>query len=136
MCARTKQTTASSYHPKLKENVSLSFLWTKIGVKCFSRFLLVARGQKLSKVSFSWTNQTANKRRRQKKRVTIFQDFTYLQKMQPRQKTAGNFQNLFEDIYSSDVWESRFGWLFEYLTVWWRYSVSDRQNRPRLAKPC
>ena len=36
-------------------------------------------------------NQTANKRRRQKKRVKIFLNFTCLHKTQPVQKTAGNF---------------------------------------------
>ena len=47
------------------------------------------------KASFSLTNQTANKRQRQKKRVKIFLNFTYLHKTQPGQKTAGNFPNFF-----------------------------------------
>ena len=55
------------------------------------------------KASFSRTNQMANKRRRQKKRVKIFLNFTYLHKTQPGQKPAGNFPNIFEDIYSPDV---------------------------------
>ena len=61
------------------------------------------------KASLSRTNQTTNKRRRQKKRVKIFRNFTYLHKTQPGQKTAGNFPNFFEDICSPDVWVSRFG---------------------------
>ena len=61
------------------------------------------------KVSFSRTNKTANKRGRQKKCVNIFLNFTYLHKMQPGRKTAGNFPNFFEAIYSPDVWVSRFG---------------------------
>ena len=59
----------------------------------------------MAKASFSQTSQTANKRRRQKKRVKIFLNFTYLQKTQPGHKTVGNFQIFFEDIYSPD----RFG---------------------------
>ena len=38
------------------------------------------------KASFSRTNQTANKRRRQKKCAKILLNFTYLHKMQPGQK--------------------------------------------------
>ena len=45
------------------------------------------------KTSFSRTNQTVNKRRRQKKRMKIFLNFTYLHKTQPGQKTVGNFPN-------------------------------------------
>ena len=78
----------------------------------------------------------ANKRRRQKKRVKIFLNFTYLHETQPGQKTAGNFPNSFEDIDSPDVWVSRLGCRFRYLKATWRYSVSDKQNRPKLAKPC
>ena len=69
------------------------------------------------KASFSRTNQTANKRRRQKKRVKIFLNLTYLHKTLPGQKTNGNFPNCFEDIYSPDVWVSRFGCRFKYLTI-------------------
>ena len=47
------------------------------------------------KASFSRTNQTANKRRRQKKCVKIFLNFTYLHKTQSGQKTAGNLPNFF-----------------------------------------
>ena len=43
------------------------------------------------KTAFSRTTQTANKRRRQKKCVKITLNFTYLHKMRPGQKTAGNF---------------------------------------------
>ena len=46
------------------------------------------------KALFSRTNQTAIKRRRQKKGVKIFIDFTYLRKTQPGQKTAGNFPEI------------------------------------------
>ena len=44
--------------------------------------------------------------------------------MQPGQKTAGNFPNLFEGIYSPDVWVSRFGCQFKYLMVSRSYGVS------------
>ena len=49
------------------------------------------------KSSFSRTNQTANKRGRQKKFVRSFLNFTYPHKTQPGQKTAGNFPNFFEE---------------------------------------
>ena len=88
------------------------------------------------KASFSRTNQMANKRRRQKKRVKILLNFTYLHKTQPGQRPAGNFPNIFEDIYSPDVWVSRFGCRFKYLTVWWRYSDSNRQNPQNLIEAC
>ena len=88
------------------------------------------------KASFSRTNQTANKRRRQKKGVKIFLNFTCLHKTQPGQKTTRNFPNLFEDIYSPDVWVSRFGCRFKYLTVWWRYSESNRRNPENLFEAC
>ena len=40
----------------------------KIGIKCFSRFLLVAHGPKPSpKASYSQTNHTVNRQRRQKR---------------------------------------------------------------------
>ena len=68
------------------------------------------------KASFSRTNQTANKRGRQKKCVKIF-IFTYLHKTPPGQKTAGNFPNFFEGTYSPHVGVSRFGCRFEYLMV-------------------
>ena len=74
----------------------------------------------------------ANKRGGQKKCVKIFLNFTYPHKMQPGQETAGNFRNVFEGIYSLDVWVSRFGCRFKYLMVFselWRF-----QNR-RGAKP-
>ena len=58
-----------------------------------------------------------NKRGRQKKCVKIFLNFTYLHKTQPGQKTAGNFPDFFEGIYSPDVWVSRFGCRFKYLAV-------------------
>ena len=50
-----------------------------------------------------------NKQGRQKKCVKIFLNFTYLHKTQPGQKTAGNFSDFFEGIYSPDVWVSRIG---------------------------
>ena len=68
--------------------------------------------------------------------MKIFLNFNYLHKTQPGQKTAGNFPIFFEDIYSPDVWypdldaglnTSRFGG---------DIAFSDRQHRPRLAKPC
>ena len=43
------------------------------------------------KTSFSWINQTANKKGSQKKRVKIFLNFIYLHKTQRGQKTALNF---------------------------------------------
>ena len=67
---------------------------------------------------------TANKRGRQKKCVRIFLNFTYPYKAQPGQKTAGNFPDFFEGIYSLDVWVSKFGCLFEYLTVSRSYGLS------------
>ena len=69
------------------------------------------------KASFSRTNQTANKQRRQKKRVKIFLNFTCLHKTQPVQKTTGNFPNFFEEIYSPDLWLSRFGCRLKYIMV-------------------
>ena len=84
------------------------------------------------KASFSQTNQIANNRRRQKKHVKIFQNFTYLHQTQPGQKTVGNIPNLFEDIDSPDVWVLDAG--LNTSPFWFRYSVSDRQNQPRLAK--
>ena len=65
-----------------------------------------------------------NKRGRQKKCVKIFLNFTYLHKTQPGQKTAGNFPDFLEGIYSPDVWVSRFGCPFKYLTVSQSYSLS------------
>ena len=44
--------------------------------------------------------------------------------MQPGQKTAGDFPNFFEGIYSSDVWGSIFGCRFEYLMVSQSYGFS------------
>ena len=76
------------------------------------------------KTSFSRTNQIVNKRGRQKKCVKIFLNFTYLHKTQPGQKTAGNFPDFFEGIYSPDVWVSRFGCRFKYLAVSQSYSLS------------
>ena len=76
------------------------------------------------KSSFSRTNQTANKRGGQKKCVKIFLNFTYPHKTQPGQKTAVNFPNFFEGIYSPDVWVSRFGCRFKYLIVSRSYGVS------------
>ena len=46
-----------------------------------------------SKTSFSRTNQTANKQRRQKKPVKIFLNFTCLQRTHPGQKAAKSFQS-------------------------------------------
>ena len=46
------------------------------------------------KASFSRTNQMATKRRRQKKRVKIFLNFTHLHKTKQGRKTAGNFKNV------------------------------------------
>ena len=43
----------------------------------------------------SWTNQRANKQRRQKKRVKISIFYLYLYKTQPGQETAGNFPIFF-----------------------------------------
>ena len=65
---------------------------------------IFARGPwpKTFKASFLRTNQTANKRGRQKKCVKIFLNFTYLHKTQPGQNTAGNFPDFFEGIYSPD----------------------------------
>ena len=63
----------------------------KIGIICFSRFLLVAHGRKPSKPHF----HGPIKRRiseEDKKCVKIFLNFTYLHKTQPGQKTAGNFR--------------------------------------------
>ena len=65
-----------------------------------------------------------NKRRRQKKRVKIFLNFTYLHKTQPGQKTAGNFPNFFEDIHSPDLWVSRYGCRLKYLMLSWSYGLS------------
>ena len=65
-----------------------------------------------------------NKQGRQKKCVKIFLNFTYLHKTQPGQKTAGNFSDFFEGIYSADVWVSRFGCRFKYLAVSQSYSLS------------
>ena len=45
-------------------------------------------------------------------------------KTQPGQKTAGNFPNFFEGIYSPDVWISTFGCRFKYLMVSRSYGVS------------
>ena len=104
----------------------------KIGIKCFSRFLLVAHGRKPFKSSFSRTNQTANKRGGQKKCVKIFLNLTYLYKTQPGQKTAGNFPNFFEDIYSLDVWVSRFGCRCKYLMVSRSYGASKPMRHSTL----
>ena len=49
------------------------------------------------------------------KSVKIFLNFTCPHKTQPGQKTAGNFPNFFEGIYSPDIWVSRFGCRFKYL---------------------
>ena len=90
------------------------------------------------KALFQRTNQTANKRGRQKKCVKIFLNFTYHHKTQPGQKTAGNFLNFFEDIYCTQQ-------LFRYpgLDAALHTSqfggdilFSDRQHGTRLAKPC
>ena len=59
----------------------------------------------------------ANKRGGQKKCVNIFLNFTYPHKTQLGQKTAGNFPNFFEGIYSPDVLVSRFGCRFKYVMV-------------------
>ena len=96
-----------------------------------------ARGQwpETFKASFSKTNQTANKRRRQRKRVKIFLNFTYLHKTPPGQKTAGNFPNFLKTSTHQMFWypgldaglnSSRFGG---------DLAFSERQNRRRLAKP-
>ena len=86
---------------------------------------MFARGPWLEtfKASFSRTNQIANKRGRQKKCVKIFLDFTYLHKTKTRTKLQGIFPIIFEDVYTPDVWVSRFGCSFKCLTVWLRYSV-------------
>ena len=76
------------------------------------------------KASFSRTNQNAKRQRRQKKRVKIYLNFTYLHKTQPGHKTAGNLTNFFEEIYSPDVWVSRFGCRFKYLMVSRSYGLS------------
>ena len=44
--------------------------------------------------------------------------------MQPGQKTAGNFPNFFEEIYSPYVWVSSFGCRFKYLMVSRSYGLS------------
>ena len=56
---------------------------------------IFARGSRPEtfKGSFSRTNQTANKQRRQKKPVKTFLNFTFLHKTQQGQKIAGNFPN-------------------------------------------
>ena len=74
------------------------------------------------------TNQTANKRGRQKKRVNIFLNFTYLHKTQPGQKTAWNFPNFFEEIYSPYVWAFKFGCRSKHLPIPRSYGTSN--SRP------
>ncbi len=95
---------------------------------------IFARGPwpETSKASFSRTNQTANKQRRQKKPVKIFLNFTYLHKTQPGQKTAGNVPNFFEEIYSPDVWVSMFGCRFKYLMVPRSYGLYKIDEAPNL----
>ena len=114
----------------------------KIGIKCFSRFLLVAHGRKPSKPLHG--PQTANQRGRQKKCVQIFLNFTYLHKTKPGQKTAGNFPNFlkisthqmfgYPDL-DAGLNTSQFGGdtngVFHS-----HHAFSDRQHRPRLTKPC
>ena len=51
------------------------------------------------KTSFSWTNQTANKRRRRRKPLKICLKFTYLCRAQPGQNSAGVFSNIFEENF-------------------------------------
>ena len=70
-----------------------------------------------------------NKRGRQKKCVKIFLNFTYLHKTQPGQKTAGNFPDFFEGIYSPYVWVSRFGCRFKYLAVSQSYIAFPKPMR-------
>ena len=74
------------------------------------------------KASFSRTNQTANKRKRLKKRVKISPNVTFLHKTRPGQKLLEISQIFFEDVYSPDLWVSRFGCRFKYLTLWWSYT--------------
>ena len=81
-------------------------------------------GPETFKVSFSKKSQTANKQRRQKKRVNILLNFTCHHKAQPGQKTAENFPNFFQEIYLPDVWVSKFGCLFRYLAVSRSYCLS------------
>ena len=71
------------------------------------------------KSMFSWTNQTANKGRRQKKRVQISLNFTYCTfiKITQCKKAAGNSSSVFEEIYLPDLWVAKFGCLFKYLMV-------------------
>ena len=49
--------------------------------------------------------------------------FTCFHKTQPGQRNAENSPNFFEEIYSADVWVSRFGCRLKYLTVCWRCRV-------------
>ena len=88
------------------------------------------------KASFSRTNQTVNKRGRQKKCVKFFFSFTCLHKTQPGKKSSANFPN-FLKISTHQM----FGYpgLDAGLNTSWfggDIAFSDRQNRPRLAKPC
>ena len=59
------------------------------------------------KASFSRTNQTVNKRRRQKKRVKIVLNHIYLNKTQPGRKLL-EISRFFLNVYSPDVMVSRF----------------------------
>ena len=60
-------------------------------------------------------DQTVNKLRKQTESVKIFLNSIFLHKTQPGQETAGNFPNVFEEIYSPDVWVSKFGCPFKIL---------------------
>ena len=86
------------------------------------------------KTSFARTNQTANKRGRQKKCVKIFLKFTYLHKTQPGQKLLETSRIFFEGIYSSNVWVSRFGCRFEYFMVSRSYGLSKTDEALNLKR--
>ena len=108
----------------------------KVGIKCLGRISLVAHGRRPSKPHFHGPIRRRISKRRQKKRVKIFINFTYLHKTQPGQKPAGDFPNFLEDISSPDIWASRFGCRLKYLTVSWRYSDSNRRNPQNLFDAC
>ena len=78
--------------PELKRNAGI-LQWMKVGSIPFfvnqMFYPICARGPlpESCKASFSWTNQTAKKRRIRKKRVKIFLNFTFLHETQPGQKT-------------------------------------------------
>ena len=61
-----------------------------------------------------------------------FLEFTYLHKTQPGLKAAGNFPNIFEEIYLPDVLVSRFGCRFKYLMVSRSYGLSKTDERLNL----